>query len=138
MADETRYAAGRQRLHEIHGPVGDALIEKLAPIAPDLARFVIEFPFGDIYDRPGLDRQTRQLITIASLTTLGHAAEELRAHIKGALNVGCEPKAIVETILQLAVYAGFPASINAMTVAKEVFAERGLLENAGGDENAAP
>ena len=122
-----RYQDGLAKLAEIDGEQGQRVIEALKDIAPDLARYVIEFPFGDIYHRKGLDLRERELVTIAGLTALGHAQPQLKVHVHGALNVGATAKEIVETIIQMAVYAGFPAALNAMFSAKEVFAERGLL-----------
>jgi 4-carboxymuconolactone decarboxylase len=118
---DNRYAKGWKKFEEIHGPVAKATVNSLKDICPDLGRFVTEFAFGDIYSRPGLGLKTRQLLTIASLTTLGTASVQLKSHIKGALKVGCSKQEIVETILQMAVYAGFPAAMNAMYAAKEVF-----------------
>ncbi len=74
--------------------------------------------------RPGLDKQVRQIATIAALTALGTATSQLKVHIDGALNVGRKPSQITETILQMAVYAGFPAAINGLVAAKEVFDRR--------------
>lgn len=125
----SRYQSGLAKLREIDGAAGEKVIDSLQAIAPDLARYTIEFPFGDIYQRPGLDLASRELITVAALTALGHCPAQLHVHIHGALNVGCRPEQIVETIIQMAVYAGFPAALNGMTVAKEVFAERGVLED---------
>ncbi len=119
-----RYLKGWKKFQEIHGPVAKATVESLKDISPELGQFVTEFAFGDIYSRPGLDLKTRQMLTIASLTTLGNAPLQLKSHIKGALNVGCTKQEIVEVILQMAVYAGFPAAMNAMYAAKEVFMER--------------
>ncbi len=119
-----RYEKGMKKFKEIHGPIAKATVDSLKDVAPDLGRFVTEFAFGDIYSRPGLDLKTRQLLTIASLTTLGYATPQLKAHIKGALNVGCTKQEIIETLLQMAIYAGFPASMNALYAAKEVFKER--------------
>jgi len=123
MSDE-RYARGLAKLEEIHGARGAAVLAKLDQVAPDLKRFIIEFAFGDIYSRSQVDSQTRQLITIASLTTLNSSDLELKAHIHGALNVGCTPEQITETIMQVAVYAGFPAALHGMLVADEAFKER--------------
>lgn len=123
-ADNERYQRGWEKLAEIHGEIGENLIESLKEIAPDLARYVIEFPFGDIYSRPGLDLKSREIATVAALTALGHAQPQLKAHIHGALNVGCTREEIVEVIVQMSVYAGFPAALNGMFTAKEVFAER--------------
>jgi 4-carboxymuconolactone decarboxylase len=119
-----RYEKGRRKLAEMSGTGIDAMIGKFSDIAPDLARYTVEFPYGDILGRPGLDLRTRQLATVAALTALGNAAPQLRAHIDMALNVGCTRQEIVEVITQMAVYAGFPVALNGMAVAKEVFTER--------------
>jgi 4-carboxymuconolactone decarboxylase len=119
-----RFEKGWKKFQEIHGPIAKATVESLKDISPELGKFVTEFAFADIYSRPGLDLKTRQMLTIASLTTLGTAPLQLKSHIKGALNVGCTKQEIVEVILQMAVYAGFPAAMNAMYAAKEVFKER--------------
>jgi 4-carboxymuconolactone decarboxylase len=116
-----RFETGWKKFEEIHGPIAKATLASLKDICPDMGRFVTEFAFGDIYSRPGLTLKTRQLLTIASLVTLGNAQPQLKSHIKGALNVGCTREEIVETILQMGVYAGFPAAMNAMYAAKEVF-----------------
>lgn len=124
---DERYSKGLDKLNEIDGEAGQKVIESLAAIAPDLARYVIEFPFGDIYQRPGLDLKTRELVTVAALTALGHCQPQLKVHVNGALNVGCRPEEIVEVVIQMAVYAGFPAALNGMFSVKEVFKERAIL-----------
>lgn len=116
-----RYESGLNKLNEIDGEAGRKVIDSLASIAPDLAKYTIEFPFGDIYQRPGLDLKSRELATVAALTALGNCLPQLNVHIHGALNVGCKPEEIVEVIIQMAAYAGFPAALNGMFVAKEVF-----------------
>ncbi len=123
-----RFEAGLKKLNEIDGEAGEKVIESLAPIAPDLAKYIIEFPFGDIYQRPGLDLKSREIATVAALTALGNCQPQLNVHINGALNVGCKPEEIIEVIIQMAVYAGFPAALNAMFVAKEVFLEREIIK----------
>ncbi|MGE6434752.1 carboxymuconolactone decarboxylase family protein [Shewanella baltica] len=121
-----RYVQGLAKLTEIDGEAGEKVINSLANICPDLGKYIIEYPFGDIYQREGLDLKTRELVTVAALTALGHCQPQLNVHINGALNVGCVPQEIVEVILQMSVYAGFPAALNGMFVAKAVFAEREL------------
>jgi len=122
--DQERYERGWKKLKEVDGEAGERVIESLKGIAPDLARYVIEFPFGDIISRPGLDLKSREIATVAALTALGNAQPQLKVHIHGMLNVGCSRQEVVETIMQMAVYAGFPAALNGMFAAKEVFQER--------------
>lgn len=121
---QDRYQRGWEKLKEVDGEAGERVIEGLKDIAPDFARLLIEFPFGDIYSRPGLDLKSREIAVVAALTALGNAAPQLRVHIHGALNVGCTRKEVVEVIMQMAVYAGFPAALNGLYAAKEVFKER--------------
>ncbi|WP_369335444.1 carboxymuconolactone decarboxylase family protein, partial [Pseudomonas sp.] len=109
------------KLREIDGEAGERVIDSLSDIAPDFARYLIEFPFGDIYSRPGLDLKSREIAVVAALTAMGNAAPQLKVHIQGALNVGVSRAEVVETIMQMAVYAGFPAALNGLTAAKEVF-----------------
>ena len=120
---ETRYDRGLRKLSEIDGQAGERVIESLSDIAPDFARYLIEFPFGDIYSRPGLDLKYREIATVAALTALGNAQPQLKVHIRAALNVGCSMTEILEVIMQMAVYAGFPAALNGLFAAKEVLAE---------------
>jgi len=108
----------------VDGKAGETVIEGLKNIAPDLARYVIEFPFGDVYSRPGLDLKSREIAAVAALTALGTATPQLKVHINGALNVGLSRQEVVEIIIQMVVYAGFPAALNGMFTAKEVFQER--------------
>ncbi|MEM7769400.1 MAG: carboxymuconolactone decarboxylase family protein [Cyanobacteria bacterium P01_A01_bin.37] len=122
----TRYERGWQMLKDIDGDAGERVIESLKTIAPDLATYVIEFPFGDIYTRPGLDVKSREIATIAALTALGNAQPQLAVHIHAALNVGCTAEEIVEVIIQMAIYAGFPAALNGIAVVKQVFADRNI------------
>ena len=121
-----RYKTGWEKLSEIDGEQGKRVVEALKDIAPDFADLIIEFPFGDIYSRPGLDLKSREIATVAALTALGTATPQLKVHVHGALNVGCSPQEIIEIMIQMAVYAGFPAALNGLFAAKEVFDERKL------------
>ena len=126
MASE-RYNKGVETLNGISDHAVERINNLLNDICPDMAKLVIEFPYGDIYSRPGLDMKSRELITIASLTTLGYAKDQLKAHVDNALNVGCTKEEIVEVIMQMAIYAGFPAALNGLFAAKAVFEEKGLI-----------
>ena len=119
-----RYERGLRALSEIDGHGGQKVIDALADIAPDFGRYLIEFPFGDIYSRGILDLREREIATIAALTALGNAAPQLKVHIQAGLNVGLSRDEIVETIMQMAVYAGFPAALNGLFAAKDVFADQ--------------
>lgn len=97
MNDESRYQRGLAKLKEIDGEAGERVVESLAGIAPDFARYLVEFPFGDIYSRPGLDLKSREIAVVAALTALGNAAPQLKVHVHGALNVGASRTEIIET-----------------------------------------
>lgn len=118
-----RYVIGQEMLQQVDGKGGEAVVESLKDIAPDFARYLLEFPFGDIYARPGLDLRSREIATVAALTALGNAAPQLKVHIAAALHVGLTQDEIIEVIMQMAVYAGFPAALNGLFAAKEVFAK---------------
>lgn len=118
-----RYQRGLEKLREIDGDAGQRVIDSLQDIAPDFARYLIEFPFGDIYSRPGLDLKSREIAVVAALTAMGNATPQLKVHLQAALNVGVSREEIVETIMQMAVYAGFPAALNGLAAAREVFAQ---------------
>ena len=124
MNTQDRYQRGWEKLKEVDGEAGERVVESLKDIAPDFARLLIEFPFGDIYSRPGLDLKSREIAVVAALTALGNAVPQLKVHIHGALNVGCTRQEVVEVIMQMAVYAGFPSALNGLFAAKEVFKAR--------------
>lgn len=121
--ESERYLRGLEKLKEVDGHAGENVIKSLSDIAPDFAHLLIEFPFGDIYSRPGLDLKAREIAVVAALTALGNATPQLKVHIQGALNVGCSEQEIIEVIMQMAVYAGFPCALNGLFAAKEVFAQ---------------
>jgi len=187
MNPENRHAAGVAALEQLGGPDAAAPILAAADVAPDLVRFAIDFAFGEVLSRPGLDVRTRELCTVAALSALGHAEPQLKWHIEAALHVGArqgevdqlkriahgyvrpssggadgqgpldpltrelatvalltaigtQPVAlknhlraaraaggtraqIVHVLEQMAIYAGFPAALNGVSAAREVFAE---------------
>ncbi len=119
--DDSRYQRGLAQIEAISGAHGANVVKSLEDIAPDLGRYIVEFAYGDIFARPGLDRKTRELATVAALTAMGTAVAQLKVHMQAALHVGASRQEIIETILQMIPYAGFPAALNAVTVAREVF-----------------
>ena len=88
----------------------------------DFQRLITETAWGAVWARPGLDKKTRHLLTIAMLATLGQH-EELAMHIRATRNTGVTREDIKEVLLQVAVYAGIPAANAAIAVAKRVLAE---------------
>lgn len=117
-------ARGKQALDVITGGTTAQALASIAETSPDLAQWITDFAYGQVVSRPELDLCTRELVTVASLTTQGNAPRQLTAHVNGALNAGCKPEAVVEVVTQMAVYAGFPAALNGLAVVKDVFAER--------------
>lgn len=125
-----RYEQGIKKIQELtassdDNPTGEMDIgEGFKDIAPDLSKYVVEFAFGDIYSRPGLSDKQKVLTTITALVAQGKPQIEM--HIKTGLTVGLTPEEIVGCIMHLIPYTGFPSVLNALTVAKKVFAERGV------------
>lgn len=126
--DSPENLARRERglavLDSVDGDAGQAVVDSLADISPALAHHIAAFAFGDVYDRPGLDPRSRQLVTLGVLTALGGCEPQLKVHIGAALNVGVTRDEIVEALLHASVYAGMPRALNATFAAREVFAER--------------
>ena len=122
----SRYEKGKEVIEAIQERSIEEIFKDLEDVAPDMSRFVVEFPYSEIYTRSEVDLKTRELCTVAALTVLG-TVPQLKDHLGGALNVGNSPTEIVEIILQMSAYCGFPKSINGLVAAKEVFKERNLL-----------
>ncbi len=106
---EDRYQRGRKRLAEIDGTAGASVVDTLG----DLGRYIVEFAFGDIYDRPGLSLRDRELVTVAMLAAMGGCEPQLDVHLQAAVNVGVSTDELRELMIHVAPYAGFPAAINA-------------------------
>jgi 4-carboxymuconolactone decarboxylase len=122
-----RLDRGRQWFEEVYGPgTSDGLLEMQQGVAQDLARFGIEWGFGDIYSRPGLTLAQRELLSLASLVTIGGLEPQLRGHTRGAIRVGCTPTEILETVIHVVQYCGFPKALNAIRVVTDQLVELGL------------
>jgi alkylhydroperoxidase/carboxymuconolactone decarboxylase family protein YurZ len=119
MADKTQFEQGRKVTKQLFGErVAKAVEDSLGEMSPGFQEYVMG-AFG-IYDRPTLDMKMRSAITIAVLTALGRS-QELVVHVRGGLNVGLTEEQIREIILQVAIYAGIPASVEAFLVANKMF-----------------
>ena len=125
---DNRFERGLTRLDEITQGQGRRVLDSISRTSPDLARYVVEYPYGDVACRPGLTDQQRQLAIISALAAMGFAQPELRVHMHGALNVGVSEQEIIEAMILISVYAGFPASLHGLRAAEAVFAERAESE----------
>ena len=116
----TRYERGLKKMSEVYGvAVGDFV----APLR-DLGRYMVEFPYGDIYSRDGLAARDREIATIAMLTALGGREPQLRVHMASALNVGLTADELYEIILHTVIFAGFPTAINALNVLRDFLSQQ--------------
>jgi len=121
-----RAKRGARTLAKIHANWGSPkVLSQLDDIAPDYKAMVRDFAFGEIYSRPGLGLKSRQLATVAALAALNNAPVELEAHLHGALKLGWKKRELIEVLMQMALYGGFPAAQRALLIAKKVFAEHG-------------
>ena len=117
------YQKGLALLETLHGgQSGEQLVQELQDVCPDFVNMTLEWALAGIMGRPGLDLLTRELLLVASCTTLGGSAEpQLKAHIDAAIKVGATREQVVETILQMLFYAGGVNVSNALRSAKEIF-----------------
>jgi 4-carboxymuconolactone decarboxylase len=119
-----RYDRGEELLRKVDGDkVADNLIARYADLAPDFTRYLVEFAFGEIYAREG-DLKQRELVAISSLATMGGCDSQLETHVHGAFNAGLTKDEIVEAVMTLIPYIGFPKALNAMSIVKRVVDKR--------------
>ncbi|MFC4907692.1 carboxymuconolactone decarboxylase family protein [Actinomadura gamaensis] len=130
----SRYERGLARQAELSDPHGprDRAYRSISDLAPDLPRLAVEFAYGDIHARPGLDAARRELVILGVLIAQGGVEPQLEAHLGAALAAGLTPDELVEAIMQAVPYAGFPRVFGAMAVARRAFEARGLLRKDAG------
>jgi 4-carboxymuconolactone decarboxylase len=126
MDERKRYEAGMKMRREV---LGDAYVDqvqkKVTAFNEEMQDLITRYAWGEIWTRPGLDRMTRSLITIAMMVALNREAE-LRLHIRAAENNGVTRDEIMECLMQTAIYCGVPAANHAFHVAEEVFGNSAL------------
>jgi len=121
--DKKRYEKGLAVRRAVLGPEHvDESLRSADDFTRPMQELVTEYCWGEIWTRPGLDRRTRSFINLAMLTALNRP-HEIRLHVRGALNNGVTKSELMEVFLQSAIYCGIAAALDAMRVAKEVFAE---------------
>ena len=123
--DDAAFQAGLTTRTQVMGP---EYVERALGAATDftlpMQEFITRNAWGNVWQRPGLDLKTRSLITVAMLTALGKQ-QELKAHVRGALNNGATPEELREVMLHATVYCGFPTAIDAFRSVTEVVQAQG-------------
>ena len=122
IENDERYRRGVEILQLLSGNGLEQVTNRVAEVAPDFARMTIEFPFGDLYARDGVDLRTREIAAVAALAAL-RRMPQLRIHVAAALRVGCSREEMVELLMQCAIYAGFPAALNALAECHDLLVE---------------
>ncbi|TIQ28755.1 MAG: carboxymuconolactone decarboxylase family protein [Mesorhizobium sp.] len=123
-ANGTRFERGMEVLRRIGGEGFDLPAKRLAEASPDLARFMVEYPYGDILSRPGLDLPLRQICTVSCLMALGSVQPQLKFHMTGFLNAGGRPRDLVELLFVSVAVLGFPSAVGSIALVREIFQER--------------
>ena len=128
MNDEERHEQG---MAVRRGVLGDAHVDRAVANTTDLTEpfqdFITRYAWGDVWARPGLDRRTRSIVTLAALTALG-AENEIAMHVRAAIGNGLTSAEITEVLLHTAVYAGLPKANAAFAIAQKVLAEMDVAE----------
>ena len=125
----SRRAKALEILNQLDEHASSQVSANLDAVSPDLFELVFGFAMNDVLARPGIDLKTREMLTVAALTTMGTAPQQLEFHIRAAMNVGVSREEIIEIILQMAVYGGVPAFMNGISAAKKVFADQDQVAN---------
>lgn len=123
VSDLTRY--GKDIMDQLEPGLADKVTGRLAELDPSLPALITDYAFGAVVGRPGLDLKTREMLTVASLVTLGNAMPQLELHMRAALNTGVAPEELLEVVIQMAVYAGVPACMNGLTAYRAAIAATG-------------
>lgn len=114
---------GKQRIKEIIGEKSEGIIKMFEAISPDFANYVLEFGFGDLYSRKGFSDKHRELVAVACLIGQGNTGLPLKTHLGAMLNVGWTKEEIIELLIFLVGYVGFPSCVEAISAFKEIIEE---------------
>lgn len=119
----SKYEIGKKRILEILGPSAENTLEMLSEVSKDFTNYIIEVGYADFYNRKDFSDKNREIAAVACLIGQGNTGLPLKAHIKAMLNVGHSKKDIIELLIFLIPYVGFPAIVDAMVIAKSIFEE---------------
>ena len=118
---------GRRRIKEVLGDKIEEALKAFEEISPDFTKYIIEFAYGDLYTRTGLADKSREIAAVSCLIGQHNTGLPLKSHLNGMLNIGWTKAEIIEVIIYLTAYAGFPSCVDAMQILKQVLVERGEL-----------
>jgi 4-carboxymuconolactone decarboxylase len=122
-----RLERGKEAFNQVYGDhAADTFLARRAGLGEDLARLGLEFNFGDVNARPGIDPATRELLTLATLIGLGGVDPQLAGHVRAAVRLGVPPALLAELVIHCVQYVGFPRAINAMAVVRAALSECGV------------
>lgn len=116
---------GRDIMNRLEPGLADKVTGRLNELDATLSALITDYAFGAVVGRPGLELRTREMLTVASLVTLGNAMPQLELHMRAALNTGVSPEELLEIVIQMAVYAGVPACMNGLTAYRAAMAATG-------------
>jgi len=118
---------GIEIMEALERGLANKVCSRLADLDEKLPRLITDYAFGSVVARPGLDLKNREMLTVASLISLGNATPQLELHMKAAINVGVSPEELLEVVIQMAVYAGVPACMNGLASYRKIMNEKGLV-----------
>ncbi|CAH0529996.1 carboxymuconolactone decarboxylase family protein [Vibrio hippocampi] len=127
MSDKQTTIKGMYVMDRLEDGLAERMSRRLSELDSDLPRLITDYAFGSVVARPGLDLKTREMLTVASLISLGNATPQLELHMKAAINVGVSPEELLEVVIQMAVYAGVPACMNGLASYRKIMNEKGLV-----------
>lgn len=127
MSDKQTTIKGMHVMDLLEDGLAERVSRRLSEFDSDLPRLITDYAFGSVVARPGLDLKTREMLTVASLISLGNATPQLELHMKAAINVGVSPEELLEVVIQMAVYAGVPACMNGLASYRKIMNEKGLV-----------
>ena len=127
MSNQQTTIKGMHVMDRLEDGLAERVSRRLSELDSDLPRLITDYAFGSVVARPGLDLKVREMLTVASLISLGNATPQLELHMKAAINVGVSPEELLEVVIQMAVYAGVPACMNGLASYRKIMNEKGLV-----------
>jgi 4-carboxymuconolactone decarboxylase len=119
-----RYEIGFKKMSEIDPEGAEKIAQILQAFSPDMGKYVVEYPYGDVFPRTILTDREKEIAIVAALTAMGNARPQLKYHLNAALNLEISEEKLKEIMILMSVYSGFPTALNGTFALKEVLDER--------------